>query len=127
MKASPNGTVRILASEQIDPVAVAIDATHVYWASQGDRGIHRIPVGGGPVETIARTRGAPTDIAVDERHVYWVESAGKGTADGSVMRAGREGGSAKALAIGQRPLRLAMDARYVYWMNQGEGVMRGAK
>ncbi|HZO13864.1 MAG TPA: hypothetical protein VFB62_11420 [Polyangiaceae bacterium] len=61
---------------------VAVDETHVYWASQGDAamppdgGIYRVPKNGSPadVETLVLHLHWPRAITVDDVAVYWVDT-----------------------------------------------------
>jgi hypothetical protein len=61
---------------------VAVDSEHVYWASQDEEAIGRIPVAdfsvSGSCETIPNCKskfipldGAPTGLAADGSHLYW--------------------------------------------------------
>jgi len=69
--------------------SLAVDASNVYWATSGntpyytnqyvnDGVVMSVPLGGGPVSTIASTQAYPGGVAVDAHEVYWF--AGNGIA-----------------------------------------------
>src|ERR1700733_2755654 len=64
------------------PVAIAVDATSVYWGNAGcsgglpgDRSVMKVPVGGGAVTTLASGQD-PVALAVDAMNAYWTNSFG---------------------------------------------------
>ena len=56
------GTVTTLESGQAEPTEVAVDASHIYWASGGT--INEAPLTGGTVTTLANAQGFPGGVAV---------------------------------------------------------------
>jgi len=58
----------VLAANQDDPFAIAVDATYVYWTTSGE--VKRVPLDGGTPTTIA-SGGPSSNIAVDAVYVYW--------------------------------------------------------
>jgi len=76
-----SGTTMTLFDANVGGSALALDATHVYWAFGGYWGgaphpgagkILRVLQRGGAVEEIAICQGKPAAIAVDANSVYWV-------------------------------------------------------
>jgi hypothetical protein len=67
-----------LAAGPGNAVAIAIDATNVYWATQADQNddgtIMSVPIGGGAVITLA-TGQDPVGLAVDATTVYWTSNS----------------------------------------------------
>lgn len=72
-----------LVTELINPTALAVDDTHVYWLNGGQPGnenswvgtaILRVPLRGGLEERIASPVRRPVSLAVNETHVFWIES-----------------------------------------------------
>jgi hypothetical protein len=66
-------TIETLAANVNDPVALSLDATHVYWLSGGDAAIRRCPLAGcgaGP-ETVASSLSVSSSVAVDNATLYW--------------------------------------------------------
>ncbi len=74
------GTVDTVVGALADRIAV--DATHVYWASNTAQHVARAPVAGGPAEPLAKKLKAPHGLALDATHVYFGN-------DGGVYRAAK--------------------------------------
>jgi hypothetical protein len=70
-----------LAVGQSSPFGIAVDATSVYWANNGDGTLMKVAVGGGKAVAIASGQSGPTGVAVDAAYVYWTNKTG-----GTVMR-----------------------------------------
>jgi hypothetical protein len=105
------GVVRVLASGAGTPFAMAMDATHVYWAAAGildfEDGefqpggkVERIAKDGTGRQALADDLSAPLAVAIDENHVYFGES-GLGLADGDpelgLYRVPKGGGAITAI------------------------------
>jgi hypothetical protein len=60
----PNGSAK----------GIALDDSHVYWASYGDGELRRAPIAGGASEKLARTSSysEPWAIAVDDGDLFWM-------------------------------------------------------
>ncbi len=105
----PNVTV--LAADEGSPTAIAVDATHVYWATSGsgcnDGLIRRMPKAGGAIETLASNQPNPRALDLDQDHVYFYDACGSGL----LRRVPKQGGpvfdypitvvdSGRAMAVG---------------------------
>jgi hypothetical protein len=100
-------------------VAIANDATSIYWASQ-DGTILSVGLDGGTPTIVASGQGIDTfGIAVDSTNVYWTyEGTAPDFADGEVRKTPKQRGAITALASGQTaPHGIAVDATSVYWTN----------
>src|SRR5262249_54432682 len=63
----------VIVTGAIQPRAVAVDSTYVYWAEAGNGNIRRAFLDGGSPQTVATTGGTVTAIAVDPDRVFWVD------------------------------------------------------
>jgi hypothetical protein len=100
-----------LAYGQHRPIAIAVDDSHVYWATYDPTGdeapfdrrydVLRVAKSGGTVERVASSRPLLVEFAIDASHVYWLEqSKSCETNDGSVLRVPKSGGAVEMLAKG---------------------------
>lgn len=100
-----------IATEEANPSAVLVDATHVYWSAQG---IRRAPKLGGAVQVLAKD--APRFMAADDASIYWVASSSSVLLR-SVPKAGNPDGglgSERTLLEPSTYGELAVDAANVY-------------
>jgi hypothetical protein len=85
MQGSINGgSPKVLASNLSAPSVMTVDANNVYWTNLGRMGannlpapnsgsVMQVPIGGGPVVTLAGQQSIPVAIAVSNGTVYWTE------------------------------------------------------
>lgn len=112
-----------LASGQTEPVAIAVDRTHVYWATSGNDcahgAIHSVPKAGGTVVTLASNQPDPRAIAVDGSRVYFYD----GCASGKLRSVSKQGGAIRDYPIQVDPNEdarvLAVDSRSIYFNSYG--------
>jgi hypothetical protein len=130
MKAPLNGGPSVaLATGQVNPTFIAVDATNVYWANGGtaasdwaDGSIMMVSLAGGTPVMLASAQNHLAAIAVDATNIYWVSG---GTTknqfgDGALTTVPLSGGTPVTLASKQiSPYRIAVDGSYVYWINLG--------
>ena len=106
----------ILASEQLRPTEIALDATHVYFAAAAGSSILRVPVKGGPVDLVADDATLGSNIALDDAYVYFMTG---GYPNGGVARAPKagkpDGGSTTIATAGFPVAFFALDDANVYW------------
>jgi hypothetical protein len=117
--------VTLVSGDEACPINIVVDATSVYWTSNGGS-VMKVPIDGGTPTTLASGPGTPWGIAVDATNVYWVDVGGLGD-DGSVMKVPLAGGTPVVLASGQitnRAGSMAIDATRIYWStDQGVAAM----
>jgi sugar lactone lactonase YvrE len=113
------GAPRTLARDQDRPFGIALDATSVYWTTQGGSVMRAARDGSVAPVALAARQAEPMGIAVDDDHVYWVNKMA-----GTVLRVPKQGGASQVLARSSVGLRaLAVDDRYVYWTSPDDGVV----
>jgi hypothetical protein len=90
---------------------IAVDATNIYWTTQGARTVMQMPIAGGAAITLASNQATPEAMAIDATSVYWTNND-----DGTVMKVPIGGGPVVTLATGQGTVPgVAVDATSVYW------------
>lgn len=66
------GSEEILAAPVATKNWLAVDTTHVYWVDELAKEVQRVPLAGGPVQTVCSTASsAEGAIALDSTHVYF--------------------------------------------------------
>jgi hypothetical protein len=74
--------VTVLAEGELSATALALDATHLYWAAPGSDcstgKIRKMPKSGGAATTLASDQPNPRNVAVDESRVYFRDACGTG-------------------------------------------------
>jgi hypothetical protein len=81
------GTPTTLASGQMMPLDLAVDATSVYWTDSTGGTVMKVPLAGGTPTTLASGQSSPDYIAVDGTSVYWTNDADYDFADtGTIMK-----------------------------------------
>lgn len=99
-----------------NPCGIAVNATHIYWASRGGNMIRRANLDGTGVVDIAPA-SQPCGVAVDDSFVYWANfNGGAGT---TIGRAGLDGGGPVQNYVtgADDPCGVAVDSTHVYWAN----------
>lgn len=116
-----DGTGRLtLAIGQGYASGLASDGVHLFWLDHNACAIRRVPVGGGPEQTLWQNDpkdlgvcvGGTTEIALDDKYVYW--------GGNSVQRLAKTGGARELIADGDavRVVRdIEVDDTHVYWLN----------
>lgn len=107
----------VLASNQVNPGAIAVNAAGVYWVNDGrpdtqyaESAVMTVGLGGGAPATIASTPGGVDHVVVaDESQIVWTYG------QDILSVQSPPSGSPTALAVGVSPSQLAMDSAGIYW------------
>jgi hypothetical protein len=123
-----------LASEQMRPYAVAVNATHLYWTTnENDPGtpppnpgaLKRVPLAGGNAEALASDLITPHTLALDGTSVYWTSFVPKTGALEKMPLGGQ--GAITTLAANQDNCHgLLVAGQAAYFTNYGSGVVAKA-
>jgi len=118
----PSGSCTILASGRSGPHALASDSTHLYWLEVADGGtvsLLKMPIGGGPVATLATgvtSSWNTPEIAVDSTGVYGTDFVSR-----RVWKVPLTGGPAAPFAFTlSAPHHVTASSPYVYVSTETE-------
>lgn len=125
---SIGGAAPTVIADEINPLGVFVDATHVYWSSGGtmatsfaDGALRRMPVAGGPIETLATDVLEMGSLIVAGNRVYFGMRDAVGVVDpaapGVVTTFASQAGD---------PGRFATDGTNLYWTEPSGRVLRKA-
>ncbi len=104
---------------------MALDGTYAYWAHFFRGYVFRVPMAGGPTQTLAAGELAPRELTTTGGNVYWSALAPLNA--GNIRVVASSGGTVGTLvagAAGHVPMGLATDGLYIYWFDTGNAVQR---
>ncbi len=110
----------ILASGELAPSIVAVDAERVVWTTFLEAGaVRSVPRAGGDPADVAADLGSPAGVALADGYAYFAAFD-----DGVVARAPLDGGAVEVLAEGEGgPAGVATDGERVCWASMTAGVV----
>jgi hypothetical protein len=107
-------TIQTLASGLSVAQALALDSSFVYFSTNIDETIQRVPLGGGVPTTLATSTGYVGALAVSDSYLYFAGDV--------VMRMLVSGGAAQTLTPAKgRGYGIAVDSTSVFWTSAGDG------
>jgi len=76
-----SGAVTVLARDELNPLGIAVDSTHVYYTRNDDGAgaVIRIPKEGGVPEVVATRQLRPIRVHLTSTDVYWTNRYGERT------------------------------------------------
>lgn len=105
-----------------------VDATHLYWVQAGMFNhvarVRRMPLEGGPVETLLTVSATVYSIDVADGFVYAASTTGGPDYEGHIYRVPVAGGEATIIASGFNPTSVSVDDFWVYY---SEGISPGGR
>ena len=103
--------VHTLVSGAGSPIAVAVNATHVFWVGAG--AVKESNLDGSGMTTLYSSSDSLYGVAVDATYIYWADIT-----TGSIMRADLSGANVTTLVSGQfDPSSVAVNDSHIYWVN----------
>jgi hypothetical protein len=116
-------TAVVLAGNQDQPGALALDDGYVYFAVYGDAANHgairRVAKGGGAVTTLADGEFVPGSLVVDATRVYWTSNDPDHSSSGAIRAVDKAGGTPISLASGLSSARaLTADDAALYFATE---------
>jgi len=111
-----SGECQVTLSSSESAVALAVDASALYWVNSSGS-VVSIPLSGGSTTTLATGQNSPLAIALDGSNVYWT------TTDGNIVAVGKSGGTPKTILTGQGGIvGLAVASGEAFWGAQADGI-----
>jgi len=109
------------------PVALAQDATNLYWVVESNMGVvKKIAKTGGTPVTLATGQSYPIWVATDGTNVYW-DTLGATVGTGTLAMVPVDGGTPTTLATQQsEPYGIVVDSTDIYWAEPGVSQVPGA-
>ena len=110
IEANPDGTRRhTIATSKANPLGIAANASHVYWAANGN--VIEANLDGSGRHTVVAAQPGVAAIALSASHLYW-------TCDSKIVEANLDGTGRHTIITGQTAaMGIAVSASHVYWTN----------
>jgi hypothetical protein len=108
----------VIANDQGNPSAIAVDSTHIYWTNNDGQVMRRTKAGGIP-EEFAPDEPYAFRIALDDTHVYWSQFH-----SGQLRYRAKSGGEVQT-AVASTVYDVATDVTHVYFTDFSVGGVPG--
>lgn len=120
------GSTQTLVSGLPHTFKIAVDATHVYYTTDGTHSdltaIVRVPKAGGATSKLDEGPWVVTGLVVDATHIYFVDWTGNG-----IYRRAKASGPTSLWLATTRPNDLVLDGDDVYWYGDDGKIQRRPK
>jgi len=119
MAPATGGPAKTLSSDFTSDFApIATDGNNVYVADSWT--IKKVPVGGGPADSLAQANFYIWDVATDGAYVYWIDNEPLA----NVERVPVGGGAKEKLGAGDKAGRMRLAGGWVYWTSHDDTILR---
>lgn len=110
------GGPTVALMQEPDLMAMAADASAVYWLAPRVGKVGKVPRGGGAPEVLAETTGIVRGMAIDDTDVFWAENE-------AIYRVSKAGGKVATVVTAAVPDFLNVDGTHVYYYSTITGVI----
>jgi hypothetical protein len=119
------GALAVLATGRTNPWVVRTNRTYVFWTENTlNRAVGRVEIASKTVLDLSPVEPMPRGIGIDDTNVYWSNEKPSDAGPASIVRAALDGTSRTVLETASAPKDVFVDADYVFWTDNGAGVVR---
>jgi hypothetical protein len=116
------GTATPIATALAGSATLSVTGNYLYWSDPGsyakmwtDGAIRRVPLGGGPIETVAANLQSVGFVVTDSVDAFWETKTASSVASVTIWSAPIAGGTPKVVLTGQAATYLTGDDAKLYW------------
>jgi hypothetical protein len=120
--ARAGGTATPIATALAGPATLSVTGNYLYWSETGsyakmwtDGAIRRVPLGGGPIETVAANLRNVGFVVTDSVDAFWATRTDGGIGNVTIWSAPVAGGTPRVVLTGQDAAYMTGDDANLYW------------